>query len=160
MLLLIAALGCPDAPKDAAPLGSEPGEAGRRKPGRPGKGGPRPPHGGPAAPLPADPATFTAGGSGGPNILWVTLDTVSAEHLAPWGGRVPLPTLEGLGAVRVKQAFSNFPETALSHWSMFTGVLPEVHGNVGAQGSSRYSGLPWPRSPTRAATPLAPSSAG
>ncbi|GDX81400.1 hypothetical protein LBMAG42_32110 [Deltaproteobacteria bacterium] len=90
--------------------------------------------------LPADPGTFTAGGKGGPKILWVTLDTVSAEHLAPWGGRVPLPTLEALGAVRVKQAFSNFPETALSHWSMFTGVLPEVHGNVAAAGSSRYAG--------------------
>lgn len=140
MLLLIAALGCSEAPKGVDPVAPDAVESGPRRPGKPGKGGPRPPQGGPPPPPPADAATFTPGGEGGPNILWVTLDTVSAEHLAPWGGRVPLPTLEALGAVRVKEVFSNFPETALSHWSMFTGVLPEVHGNVGAQGHSRYSG--------------------
>lgn len=87
-----------------------------------------------------DPTTFDAGGKGGPKILLVTLDTVSAAHLASYGGRVPMPSLDGLGAVRVEQAFSNFPETALSHWSMLTGVLPEVHGNVAGVGSSRYTG--------------------
>jgi arylsulfatase A-like enzyme len=93
-----------------------------------------------AAPEPADPSTFTMQGQGGPNILWITLDTVSAGHLAAYGGRVPLRSIEGLGAVQVKTAISNFPETALSHWSMLTGVLPEVHGNVPGVGQSRYSG--------------------
>ena len=92
------------------------------------------------APRPADPATFNAGGTGGPKILLVTLDTVSAGHLASYGGRVPMPVLDALGAVRVEQAFSHFPETALSHWSMMSGVLPEVHGNVAGMGASRYAG--------------------
>lgn len=148
MLIVAALVACSSPERETPQAAGHPGEPrgpGGGHPGPPGgpPGGPGgPPGGAPRTtpPEPADPATFTAGGTGGPNILWVTTDTVSAGHLAPWGGRVPLPTLEGLGAVRVEQAYSNFPETALSHWSMFTGVLPEVHGNVPPNGMSRYAG--------------------
>ena len=39
-----------------------------------------------------------------------------------------------------EHAYTHFPETGLSHWSEFTGVLPEVHGNVPAVGRSAYTG--------------------
>ncbi len=105
----------------------------------PGPPGPPPPRAA-RAPEPADPASFTAGGKGGPNVLILTLDTVSADHLAHWGGRVETPVLDRLGGVRVKKAYSHFPQTAQSHWSLFSGVLPEVHGNIPANGASVYAG--------------------
>ena len=38
------------------------------------------------------------------------------------------------------QAMTHFPETGISHWSLFTGVEPEIHGNVPGTGGSRYRG--------------------
>jgi arylsulfatase A-like enzyme len=38
------------------------------------------------------------------------------------------------------QAVTHFPETALSHWSMMSGVMPLVHGNVPGNGGSLYKG--------------------
>lgn len=112
-------------------------------PSTPGKP-PGPPPPGPAAaarpPEPADPKSFTSGGKGGPNILVLTLDTVSADHLAGWGGRVATPVIDSLGGVRVKKAYAHYPQTAHSHWSLFSGVLPEVHGNIPASGASAYAG--------------------
>lgn len=141
MFVLAALLSCASSAPDPgpAPVGGPGARSHGRGPGPGGGGHPgAPPPSSP--PEPADPSTFTVTGAGGPNVLWVTIDTVSAGHLAPYGGRVPVPTLESLGGVRVAQAYSNFPETALSHWSFFTGVLPEVHGNVPGNGQSRYAG--------------------
>ncbi|MFH1466227.1 MAG: sulfatase [Pseudomonadota bacterium] len=78
-----------------------------------------------------------------PSILWITLDTMRADHLALYGGRVQTPQLEALAArgLVFEQAISHFPETQLSHWSMLTGTLPGVHGDVPAQADSSYTGL-------------------
>ena len=84
MWIWLLALGCSDAPPAQPPEAKTKALA------------PPPRH--------ADPATFNAGGTGGPKILLVTLDTVSAGHLASYGGRVPMPVLDALGAVRVVQA--------------------------------------------------------
>lgn len=78
----------------------------------------------------------------GPSVLWVSLDTVRADHLALYGGRAASPTLEALAAQGLvfDQAISHFPETQFSHWAMLTGVLPETHGNVPGAGDSAYTG--------------------
>ncbi len=75
-------------------------------------------------------------------IIVISLDTVRADRLGVYGGRAQTPTLSALAGegARFDQAISHFPETCLSHWSMLSGVLPEVHGNVPAHGGSRYSG--------------------
>jgi arylsulfatase len=75
-------------------------------------------------------------------LVLISLDTVRADRLAVYGGPAESPVLSALAArgVRFDQAISHFPETALSHWAMLTGVLPEVHGNVPANRGSRYTG--------------------
>ena len=76
------------------------------------------------------------------SIVIISLDTVRADRLEVYGGRAKTPVMSAFAAqgTRFDQAISHFPETALSHWSMLSGVLPEVHGNVPANGGSRYSG--------------------
>ena len=76
------------------------------------------------------------------SILLISWDTVRADRLGVYGGRVQTPNLNALAAQGGvwTQAISHFPETALSHWSILTGVPPELHGNVPGTGSSRYSG--------------------
>ena len=76
------------------------------------------------------------------NLLFISLDTVAADHMSLYGGRAEVPNLEKLGrsGVVYTNAYTHFPETAISHWTMMTGVLPDVHGNVPAYGTSRYTG--------------------
>jgi arylsulfatase A-like enzyme len=76
------------------------------------------------------------------SIILISLDTVQASRMEVYGGRALTPNLMGLvkDSVVFEQAISHFPETALSHWSMMTSVLPEVHGNVPANGGSVYTG--------------------
>lgn len=76
------------------------------------------------------------------NIILVSLDTVQARRMEIYGGRAKTPNLKEFAnsAILFQKAISNFPETSLSHWSMMTGVLPEVHGNVPANGGSLYTG--------------------
>ena len=78
----------------------------------------------------------------GPSIVIISLDTVNAETLALYGGIAETPNIAKLAArgVLVEQAISHFPETCLSHWSMLSGVLPEVHGNAPANRGSIYTG--------------------
>ncbi len=78
----------------------------------------------------------------GINVLFISLDTVSADHMSLYGGQAEVPNLEKLGrsGVVYTNAYTHFPETAISHWTMMTGVLPDVHGNVPANGTSRYKG--------------------
>ncbi|MFH1466139.1 MAG: sulfatase [Pseudomonadota bacterium] len=75
-------------------------------------------------------------------VLLVSLDTVRADRLSLYGGPVQVPHLAALAASGMvfDDVTTTFPETAMSHWAMLTGVLPEVHGNVPAFGTSRYSG--------------------
>lgn len=76
------------------------------------------------------------------SIIWISLDTVHAKRMSVYGGPAQVPNLEKFAqhAVVFEQAISHFPETALSHWTMFSSVLPEVHGNVPANGGSLYTG--------------------
>ncbi len=76
------------------------------------------------------------------NLVLISLDTVSAEHLSIHGGQAEVPNLEKLakGGAQFMNAFTHFPETAVSHWTMMTGALPDVHGNVPSNGTSRYKG--------------------
>lgn len=76
------------------------------------------------------------------NLLIISLDTVRADRLGVYGGPAETPTLTALAAqgTRFDAAMTQFPETCLSHWSMLTGVLPEVHGNAPAHAGSRYLG--------------------
>ena len=80
--------------------------------------------------------------SGAHSIVWVSLDTVSAPHLALYGGRADTPNLAALaaGGRLYTRAYTHFVETAISHWTMLSGVLPEVHGNVPGNGGSLYQG--------------------
>jgi arylsulfatase A-like enzyme len=73
------------------------------------------------------------------SLLVISLDTVGAEHLRLYGGRVELPALEALAAngSRYDSAWSPWPETGAAHWAMFTGFEPEIHGDViGQKGSA------------------------
>lgn len=77
-----------------------------------------------------------------PNVVILSMDTVSAEHMALYGGPAKMPNVQAVAdeGTTFEAAISHFPETALSHWTMMTGVLPAVHGNVPAFGTSRYTG--------------------
>jgi arylsulfatase A-like enzyme len=90
----------------------------------------------PAAPSEAPPERAP------PSILLISLDTVRADHMALYGGRAACPNIEAVASrgLVYDQAISHFPETQLSHWTMLTGVLPEVHGNVPATQGSAYTG--------------------
>lgn len=75
-------------------------------------------------------------------VVLVTWDTVSAEHLALYGGAARTPTLDALaahGAV-YQQAITPMPETVWAHWSMFTGALPALHGPVPRHLDSAWTG--------------------
>ncbi len=76
------------------------------------------------------------------SIIWISLDTVHAKRMSIYGGPSQVPNLETFAkrSITFDQAISHFPETALSHWTMMSSVLPEVHGNVPANGGSIYSG--------------------
>ncbi len=82
------------------------------------------------------------GGDDPSTVIWLVLDTVRADSMGVYGGRVEMPHLEAFAdsAVVVERAFSHAPETCVSHWTMLTGVLPEVHGSVPKQRSTRYAG--------------------
>lgn len=70
------------------------------------------------------------------NILVVSLDTVRADSLSPWGGPV-----QGFpGDAVVSNAISAFPQTCLSHWTLLSGVLPALHGNTPGNRGSLWPG--------------------
>lgn len=66
------------------------------------------------------------------NLVLLSLDTVRADHLTPYGyGRPTSPTLEPFAARSVvfTRAFAQQTNTNPSHASIFTGLYPHVHGN-------------------------------
>lgn len=76
------------------------------------------------------------------SIILISLDTVHAQRMSIYGGPAQVPNLQRFSenGVVFEKAISHFPETALSHWTMMSSVLPEVHGNVPANGGSLYTG--------------------
>jgi arylsulfatase A-like enzyme len=66
-----------------------------------------------------------------PNIVFVSLDTLRADHVGVYSdGRVRTPLLDRLAAegVRFNRAISQVPTTTPSHVSMFTSLYPFAHG--------------------------------
>ena len=131
----------------------------------PPKAGP----GGPAGPPPGSPGA-PPGGPGGPgggpgfkpephhlsptfellgapsdaprSVVIISLDTTRADRLGVYGGRAETPTLTAFAqsGARFDAAFTHFPETCPAHWSMMSGVPPELHGNVAGNRGSLYTG--------------------
>ena len=65
-----------------------------------------------------------------PSIVFVSLDTVRADHLSAYGyERRTSPTLERLAreGVLFEQAMSHFPSTTASHMTMLTSLQPCAH---------------------------------
>ncbi len=68
---------------------------------------------------------------GKPNIVLISLDTVRADHLTPYGySRPTTPHLSKLadGGVLFENAISSSSWTLAAHSSMLTGLLPHQHG--------------------------------
>ena len=147
MLLLLACSGSPDGASTLppspgpTPLSGQPGQMGQ--PGPP-PGGHGPPGGTPDKGFHAEPTFQLTEAPGTPqrSMLIISLDTVRADSLALYGGPADLPAVQALaeGGAVFDQAVTHFPQTCSSHWSMMTGVLPELHGNTPANRGSLYSG--------------------
>ena len=77
-----------------------------------------------------------------PSVVLVSMDTVSAAHLALYGGDAVTPNLAALAArgARWTSAITHFPETGYSHWSMMTGVEPALHGDLARAHTSAWTG--------------------
>lgn len=80
-----------------------------------------------------------AGGAGGrtaakrPNVVWISLDTLRADHLGTYGyARPTSPHLDAFAArgLRFDWAISQAPWTRPSHRSMLTGVYPASRGGL------------------------------
>ena len=69
--------------------------------------------------------------SGTPNIVFITLDTVRADHLSSYGySRPTTPNIDRFAhtGVLFENAIAPSSWTLTSHASMFTGLLPQQHG--------------------------------
>jgi arylsulfatase A-like enzyme len=69
----------------------------------------------------------------GPNVIFISLDTVRADHLGCYGYKYPTsPRLDRFarGAILYENAICVQPTTNPSHVSMFTGLYPAEHGVV------------------------------
>jgi len=84
-------------------------------------------------PLPASTSVQAAGRVRGqrPNVIFIVLDTVRADHLSSYGySRPTTPNLDRLAArgVLFENAIAPTSWTLASHASMFTGLLPHQNG--------------------------------
>lgn len=79
----------------------------------------------------------------GPVIL-ISIDTLRADRLAPWGGAVRTPALDSLArdGVVFTNAWSQVPLTLPSHSTIFTGLLPGEHGVRDNLGYRLGEGIP------------------
>ncbi|NQT86625.1 sulfatase [bacterium] len=71
-----------------------------------------------------------------PNVVWIVMDTCRADALSCYGNRrKTTPHLDRLAeeATRYDRAVSAAGWTLPSHASMFTGLLPSMHGTSGEQ---------------------------
>ena len=84
-----------------------------------------------ATPLWGVPRLIRTSQSARPNVLFVVLDTLRADHTQPYGyDRKTTPFLSELasrGAV-AEEVVATYPTTLSSHWSIFTGLFPARHG--------------------------------
>lgn len=78
-------------------------------------------------------ATAARPGKRRPNIVWISLDTLRADHLGSYGySRPTSPNLDAFAArsLRFEWAISQAPWTRPSHRSMLTGVYPASRGGL------------------------------
>jgi arylsulfatase A-like enzyme len=98
-----------------------------------------------AYPVWGDP-TIVARRSGPPplNVLLISLDTLSADHLKCYGyARPTSPTIDWKLAVQgtlFERAYAQYPQTMGSHMTLFTGRYPCVHGLPGPKNAPRALG--------------------
>lgn len=67
-----------------------------------------------------------------PNVVFITVDTLRADHLSSWGYHLKTsPNIDKLASdgVRYANAYTVTSRTAPSHYSMFTGRYPQEHGS-------------------------------
>ena len=64
------------------------------------------------------------------NVLLIVVDTLRADHVGSYGGAAATPHMDALAAfgVRFERAYTHIPVTVPSHSTMFTSLLPNVHG--------------------------------
>ena len=75
----------------------------------------------------------------GCNVLFISIDTLRADHLGAYGyGRETSPAIDALAAESVvfENAYSTSYHTADSHMSMFTSLYPSVHGVRNSKGKT------------------------
>lgn len=66
-----------------------------------------------------------------PNVILISLDTLRADHLDPFGyARKTSPRIGALAedGLVFEQVYSQSPKTAPSHMTILTGLFPESHG--------------------------------
>lgn len=71
------------------------------------------------------------GRGGRPNVLFITIDTLRADHVGAYGyAGAATPALDGLArrGARFAHAQAAVPLTGPSHSTIFTGTYPPVHG--------------------------------
>jgi arylsulfatase A-like enzyme len=74
-----------------------------------------------------------------PNVILISIDTLRADHLTPYGyARETSPRTAAFArrAIVFEEAYSQSPKTAASHMTLMTSLHPEVHG-VGNPGPDR-----------------------
>jgi arylsulfatase A-like enzyme len=79
----------------------------------------------------AEEAAWSRPASRAPNLLWIVMDTVRADHMSLYGyGRRTTPELERRAGdgITFEMARSAAPFTLPSHVTMFTGLWPFEHG--------------------------------
>ncbi len=67
-----------------------------------------------------------------PNVVFITVDTLRADHLSSWGYHLKTsPNIDKLAAegMRYENAYTVTSRTAPSHYSMFTSRYPQEHGS-------------------------------
>jgi arylsulfatase A-like enzyme len=77
------------------------------------------------------PAVRSAAGTGGPNVLHISIDTLRADHLGCYGYEpARTPTLDRLAAegVRFEETTAQANTTGPSHTTQLTGLFPTEHG--------------------------------
>jgi arylsulfatase A-like enzyme/predicted Zn-dependent protease len=73
-----------------------------------------------------------------PDVLFISIDTLRADHLGAYGARVPTPHIDRLASegVLFERAVSHVPITLPSHTTMLTGTYP-IYNGVRDNGSFR-----------------------
>jgi len=71
-----------------------------------------------------------AGAKAAPNLLLITIDTLRADRVSSYGGRLKTPTLDRLAAKGIvfRRAFAQATTTLPTHTNMLLGVDPLRHG--------------------------------